>query len=149
MIDGVILTPLRQIFDERGKVMHMLREDSSIFTRFGEIYFSSTHPGVVKDWHLHKEMTVNYAVIHGAIKFVLFDDRRDSSTHGEIQEIIISPENYMLVTVPPMIWNGFKSVGTSDSIVANCSTLPHSPDELVRRSPSATDIPYSWALEHR
>ena len=25
MIDGVIVTPLRQIADERGKVMHMLR----------------------------------------------------------------------------------------------------------------------------
>ena len=75
MIDGVILTPLRQIFDERGKVMHMLREDSPVFSKFGEIYFSCTHPGVVKAWHMHKEMVLNYAVIHGAIKFVLFDDR--------------------------------------------------------------------------
>ena len=149
MIDGVILTPLRQIFDERGKVMHMLREDSPIFTRFGEIYFSCTHPGVVKAWHLHKEMTLNYAVIQGEIKFVLFDDRPDSPTRGEIQEFFISPENYMLVTVPPLIWNGFKSMGTSASIVANCSTFPHSHDELVRRSPSDPDIPYSWALEHR
>ena len=149
MIDGVILTPLRQIFDERGKVMHMLREDSPVFSRFGEIYFSCTHPGVVKAWHLHKEMTLNYAVIHGEIKFVLFDDRPDSPTRGEIQEFFISPENYMLVTVPPMVWNGFKSIGTAASIVANCSTLPHSADELERRSPSDASIPYSWALEHR
>jgi dTDP-4-dehydrorhamnose 3,5-epimerase len=149
MIDGVILTPLRQIFDERGKVMHMLREDSPVFSRFGEIYFSCTHPGVVKAWHLHKEMTLNYAVIHGEIKFVLFDDRPDSPTRGEIQEFFISPENYMLVTVPPMVWNGFKSIGTTASIVANCSTLPHSADELERRSPSDESIPYSWALEHR
>jgi dTDP-4-dehydrorhamnose 3,5-epimerase len=149
MIDGVVLTPLRQIFDERGKVMHMLREDSPVFSRFGEIYFSCTHPGVVKAWHLHKEMTLNYAVIHGEIKFVLYDDRPDSPTCGEIQEFFISSENYMLVTVPPMIWNGFKSIGTTTSIVANCSTLPHSPDELLRRTPSDPAIPYSWALEHR
>ena len=149
MREGVILTPLRQIFDERGKVMHMLREDSPIFSRFGEIYFSCTHPGVVKAWHLHKEMTLNYAVIHGEIKFVLYDDRPDSTTRGEIQEFFISPENYMLVTVPPMIWNGFKSIGTTASIVANCSTLPHSVDELVRCSPSEPGIPYNWVLEHR
>jgi len=149
MIDGVILTPLRQIFDERGKVMHMLREDSPVFSKFGEIYFSCTHPGVVKAWHMHKEMVLNYAVIHGAIKFVLFDDRPNSPTCGKIQEFFISPENYMLVTVPPMIWNGFKSVGTSDSIVANCSTLAHTPNELIRRSPNDPDIPYNWALEHR
>jgi len=149
MIDGVILTPLRQIFDERGKVMHMLRVDSPVFSKFGEIYFSCTHPGVVKAWHLHKEITLNYAVIHGEIKFVLFDDRPNSPTRGEIQEFFISPENYMLVTVPPLIWNGFKGVGMQTAIVANCATLPHSPDELKRRSPSDPDIPYNWALEHR
>ena len=149
MIDGVVLTPLRQIFDERGKVMHMLRSDSSIFSKFGEIYFSCTHPGVVKAWHLHKEMTLNYAVIFGEIKFVLFDDRLNSPTRGQIQELFISPENYMLVTVPPMVWNGFKSVGTQTSIVANCATIPHSPDELERRPPDDPKIPYDWALKHR
>jgi len=149
MINGVILTPLRQIKDERGKVMHMLREDSPTFLRFGEIYFSCTYPGAVKAWHLHKKMTMNYAVIHGEIKFVLFDDRPDSSTRGEIQEFFISPENYMLVTVPPGIWNGFKGIGLQTTIVANCANLPHSSDELERRSPSDSQIPYDWALEHR
>jgi dTDP-4-dehydrorhamnose 3,5-epimerase len=149
MIEGVVVTPLRQIFDERGKVMHMLREDSNVFSRFGEIYFSCTHPGVVKAWHLHKEMTLNYAVILGEIKFVLFDDRQGSPTRGCIQELFISPENYMLVTVPPMIWNGFKCVGNATSIVANCATLPHNNEELIRKSPSDISIPYTWALEHR
>jgi len=149
MIEGVVLTPLHQFFDERGKVMHMLRSDSSIFSKFGEIYFSCTHPGVVKAWHLHKEMTLNYAVIFGEIKFVLFDDRLNSPTRGQIQELFISPENYMLVTVPPMVWNGFKSVGTQTSIVANCATIPHSPNELERRPPDDPKIPYDWALKHR
>ena len=149
MIDGVVLTPLRQIFDERGKVMHMLRSDSPIFSEFGEIYFSCTHPGVVKAWHLHKKMTLNYAVIFGEIKFVLFDDRVGSKTRGEIQELFISPENYMLVTVPPMVWNGFKSVGTQTSIVANCANIPHSSSEIERLSPTDPTIPYEWALQNR
>lgn len=149
MIDGVILSPLKQIFDERGKVMHMLREDSPIFSRFGEIYFSCTHPGVVKAWHLHRQMTLNYAVILGEIKFVLFDDRVNSPTRGEVQEFFISPENYMLVTVPPMIWNGFKAVGNEMAIVANCATLPHDPQEIERRPPVDPQIPYNWELVHR
>jgi dTDP-4-dehydrorhamnose 3,5-epimerase len=149
MIDGVVLTPLRQIFDERGKVMHMLRSDSPVFSEFGEIYFSCTHPGVVKAWHLHKKMTLNYAVIFGEIKFVLFDDRLGSKTRGEIQELFISPENYMLVTVPPMVWNGFKSVGTQTSIVANCANIPHSSSEIERLSPTDPTIPYEWALQNR
>lgn len=149
MIDGVLITPLRQIFDERGKVMHMLREDSPLFSRFGEIYFSCTHPGAVKAWHLHTLMTLNYAVIHGEIKFVLYDDREDSPTRGVVQELFISPENYILVTVPPLIWNGFKGVGSQTAIVANCATLPHSSEEIMRRPPTDPNIPYDWALQHR
>ena len=149
MINGVKITPLKQIFDERGKVMHMLREDSPPFTRFGEIYFSCTYPGVVKAWHLHKEMTLNYAVIFGEIKFVLFDDRPKSPTRGELQEFFISPENYMLVTVPPLIWNGFKGVGNQSSIVANCATQPHHEGEMLRRAPDDPSIPYDWGLKNR
>ena len=40
MIEGVKIPPLKQIIDERGKVMHMLRNDSPNFEKFGEIYFS-------------------------------------------------------------------------------------------------------------
>lgn len=149
MIDGVLVTPLKQIFDERGKVMHMLRSDSPLFHQFGEIYFSCTHSGVVKAWHLHKRMTLNYCVIFGQIKFVLFDDRPDSNTRGKIQELFVSPENYLLVTVPPLVWNGFKSVGSSQAIVANCSDIPHDPLEIQRQPPDSPSIPYSWDLIHR
>ena len=149
MIDGVILTPLRQFFDERGKVMHMLRSDSPVFRQFGEIYFSSIYPGVVKAWHMHQNMTLNYAVIHGEIKFVLYDDREGSKTRGVLQEIYLSPENYYLATVPPMVWNGFKGVGTQEAIVANCTTLPHNANEISRLPPDDPSIPYKWQLVHR
>jgi dTDP-4-dehydrorhamnose 3,5-epimerase len=149
MIDGVIVTPLRQFFDERGRVMHMLREDSPVFSRFGEIYFSWAHPGAIKAWHLHKRMTLNYAVLHGEIKFVLFDDRPGSPTRGVIEEFFLSPENYMLVTVPPLIWNGFKGIGDKSAIVANCATLPHDPAEMERRSPFDQSIPYDWGIQHK
>ena len=148
MIEGVIVTPLHQFFDERGRVMHMLREDSPIFIRFGEIYFSCTHPGAIKAWHLHKRMTLNYAVVHGEIKFVLYDDRPGSSTRGRIEEFFLSPENYCLVTVPPLIWNGFKGIGDKSAIVANCATHPHDPDESERRAPFDDSIPYNWAIRN-
>lgn len=149
MIDGVIITPLLQIFDERGKVMHMLREDSPVFLKFGEIYFSCTNPGAIKAWHLHKQMTLNYAVIFGEIKCVLFDDRPNSKTRGCIDEIFLSPENYCLVTVPPLIWNGFKGIGQKVSIVANCATISHDPDEIERLPAFDPSIPYDWQIQHK
>lgn len=149
MIEGVIVTPLRQIFDERGKVMHMLREDSQQFSRFGEIYFSCTYPGAIKAWHLHKQMTLNYAVVHGEIKCVLFDDRPGSKTRGCVEEYFLSPENYCLLTVPPLVWNGWKGVGVTSSIVANCASIPHDPNEIERKSAFDPSIPYDWQIQHR
>lgn len=149
MIDGVGIRPLKQIMDERGKIMHMMRRDDASFREFGEIYFSCIYPGAIKGWHIHKEMVLNYAVVHGAIKFVLYDDRAGSPTRGEIQEIFLGPENYNLVTVPPLVWNGFKGIGGETAIVANCATLPHDPNEIDRLDPYDPSIPYDWSLKNR
>lgn len=149
MIDGVYVTPLRQILDERGKVMHMLKVGDPAFQQFGEIYFSCVYPGAIKGWHIHKEMTLNYAVPHGHIKFVLYDDRPESPTRGEVQEFFLGPDNYSLISVPPMVWNGFKGIGNDMAIVANCATIPHTPDEIDRRDPFDPSIPYDWAIKQR
>lgn len=149
MIEGVKVTPLKQILDERGKIMHMLRCDSEVFQGFGEIYFSCVHPGAIKGWHIHKEMVLNYAVPHGNIKFVLYDDRSTSSTRGKLQEIFMGPDNYCLVTVPPGVWNGFKGIGHETAIVANCASIPHRADEIDRLDPFDPSIPYNWELKHR
>ena len=149
MIEGVVITPLRQIFDERGKVMHMLRTDAKHFSQFGEVYFSCTYPGAIKAWHLHKQMTLNYAVVHGEIKCVLFDDRPGSKTRGQIEEYFMSPENYFLLSVPPLVWNGWKGIGVATSIVANCASIPHDPDEIERKSAFDPSIPYDWQIKHR
>ena|SRR5690349_23528528 len=147
-IDGVTVTPLRRIPDERGAVFHMLRDDSPGFERFGEIYFSMVYPGAIKAWHLHREMTLNYAVPVGMIKLVCYDDRDGSPTRGNLLELHIGELNYALVTIPPFVWNGFKGVGTVPAVVANCSTVPHRPDEIERKDPFAADIGYDWALRH-
>lgn len=149
MIEGVRITPLKQIADERGKIMHMLRTDAEGFAGFGEIYFSCVYPGAIKGWHIHKKMVLNYAVPHGNIKFVLYDDRPDSPTRGEVQEVFMGPDNYCLVTVPPMVWNGFKGIGTEMAIVANCASIAHDPDEIARLDPFDPSIPYDWAIKHR
>ena len=148
MIDGVKISYLKQIPDERGKVMHMLRCDDEAFEGFGEIYFSCISPGAVKSWHMHKEATLNYAVPHGHIKLVLYDDRDGSTTKGEIQEMFLGPDNYLLVTMPPLIWYGFKGIGDEMAIVANCTSIPYDPKESNRLDPFDPSIPYGWGIKH-
>lgn len=148
MIKGVEVISLEQFSDERGKVMHMLRADAPHFEKFGEIYFSVVYPGVVKGWHIHREMTLNYAVVSGMIKLVLYDPRDSSPTRGEIQEIFMGEDNYVLVKIPSGVYNGFKGLGVKPAIVANCATIPHSSDEISRLDPFSKEIPYDWGLRH-
>jgi dTDP-4-dehydrorhamnose 3,5-epimerase len=147
MIHGVKINKKKQIIDERGKIMHMLRVDDKEFVKFGEIYFSYTYPGAIKAWHRHKEMTLTYAAASGKIKLVLFDDRENSPSKGQLDEIFLSDEDYFTVTVPPMIWNGFKSIENKSAIVANCTDIPHSENEIERKEYNDPNIPYDWGMK--
>jgi len=148
MIDGVIQTPLKQIQDERGKVMHMLRCTDPHFKNFGEVYFSWIYPNVIKGWHKHIKMVMNYAVPIGCIKVILYDDRPESPTFKQLDEYYMSPEVYYLLTIPAGLWYGFKVVGTKEAMIVNCSSIPHDPKEILRISPFDSSIPYNWEIEH-
>jgi len=148
MIEGIIITPLRQIIDERGKIMHMLKATDPHFMKFGEIYFSCAWPGTIKAWHVHQTMTINNAVIQGHAKLVMYDLRDNSSTKGSLQEIFLGENNYCLVTIPPGIANGYKAYGDKMVILANCASEPHNPEEMLRMDPSTNKIPYDWSLKN-
>ena len=144
MIEGVKITSLKKIDDEKGSILPMLRSDSEVFKSFGEIYFSTIYYNSIKAWHLHKKAILNYACIKGKVKFVLFDDRKGSKTFGKIQEMYLSPDNYFLATIPPNIWNGFKGMSSSESIIANCITSPHNEKEMIRKDPFDENFSYKW-----
>ncbi|MHA1797991.1 MAG: dTDP-4-dehydrorhamnose 3,5-epimerase family protein [Candidatus Helarchaeota archaeon] len=146
-IEGVKVIQLRRIPDERGTIYHMLKKDDPHFIEFGEIYFSSIYKNIVKGWHKHREMTLNYACIYGRVKLVMYDDREDSPTKGEVQEIFLGPDNYSLVIIPPLVWNGFKGMNDPYSIIANCCTHTHDPSRSERLDPFKNDIPYNWDVK--
>ena len=147
-IDGIVIVPLRKIPDERGMVMHMLRADAPHFEKFGEVYFATAYPGVIKAWHLHSRQTQNYACVSGMIKLVLFDDREKSPTRGTVEEIFMGEDNYILVRIPHGIINGWKCIGTKTALLANCATEFHDPTEMTRIDPFSDKVPYRWDLKH-
>jgi dTDP-4-dehydrorhamnose 3,5-epimerase len=149
VIEGVRVVQLSRIPDERGTVMHMLRATDQHFQQFGEIYFSTVYPGVVKGWHRHRDMTLHYAVPHGRIKLVLYDERPDSPTRGELMELFLGQDNYALAIVPPEVWNGFKGMSDPYALVANCCTHPHDPARSSRLDPFQNHIPYDWSVRHQ
>lgn len=147
MIDGVLIQSLRKIVDSRGRVMHMMKATDPHFEKFGEIYFSACYPGIIKGWHDHTRMIINYAVVSGTIQLVLYDRREGSPTKGEVQEIVLGEHNYCLVKVPPGVVNGFRALGSQEAIVANCASIPHDPTETIRIDPFTPEIPFNWRKE--
>jgi dTDP-4-dehydrorhamnose 3,5-epimerase len=143
-IEGVAVQKLAQIADDRGKVMHMLRADSPIFTRFGEVYFSMVNPGAVKAWKKHLEMTQHFAVPVGGIRLVLYDDRADSPSAGRVEVLEIGEDNYCLVKIPPLVWYGFEGISSTPALIANCTDLPHDNNEVERLDSHDKKIPYDW-----
>lgn len=149
MIQGVRVKPLKVIPDERGRLMEILRSDDDLFIRFGQLYMTTAHPGVVKGWHYHKKQIDHFAVVKGMIKLVLYDARTDSPTKGDINEFFMGVHNPILVQIPNLVLHGFKGVGTEEAIVINCPTELYNykePDEH-RVDPFSKEVPYDWAIQ--
>ena len=146
MIKGVQVKKLKVISDERGRLMEILRSDDKVFKKFGQVYMTSAYPGVVKAWHFHQKQDDNFACVYGKIRLVLYDARKKSPTYKEMNEFILSTDDPILVTIPKMVYHGFKGIADHESIVINTPTLPYDhkkPDEY-RIDAYENDIKYDW-----
>lgn len=140
MIDNLVITPLNVIDTTGGSVMHAMKKIDNGFDGFGEAYFSKIDFNSVKAWKRHKEMTLNIIVPVGKIQFVLFDDRAGSKK--QFKEITISKDNYLRLTVPPLIWMGFKGLDKKGSMLLNIANIVHDPDEVDVKD--IKEIQYNW-----
>jgi len=149
MIEGVKIKQLKTIPDERGRLMEILRCDEETFTKFGQVYMTTTYPGVIKAWHYHKIQTDNIACVFGMLKIVLYDNRENSRTRGEVNEFFIGEHNQVLVTIPQGVYHGWKCVSEHEAIVVNTPTEAYNyqtPDE--HRLPfNDITVPYQWDIK--
>jgi dTDP-4-dehydrorhamnose 3,5-epimerase len=148
VIEGVKKKNLRVIPDERGWLMEILRCDDEIFQKFGQVYLTTAYPGVVKAWHYHKKQTDNFTCIRGMMKVALYDGREGSGTRGEVNEFFVGEKNPLLISVPPLVYHGFKAVGEETAYFLSVPTLAYNyqePDEY-RLPPDTDKIPYDWIL---
>lgn len=143
-IEGVIITRLKQFPDARGTVKHMIKSSDIGFRGFGEVYCSTLFPKVIKGWHLSNNTTINYVVLKGMIKLVLFDDRDISKTRNMIQEILVGDQNYVRVAIPPGIWRGFKCLGPETAMICDLINIPYDQSNSHRLDLNNSRIPYNW-----
>ena len=144
-ITDLRLIKLKQIKDDRGAVYHYLKSTDETCKGFGEAYYSKINVGIVKGWKMHNQMHQNFCVPYGSIKIVVFDNRDDSKTKGQIDEIILDDDsNYGLLSMPPKLWYSFKCITDHSSILSNIINHPHDALESITLPLINNIIPYEW-----
>jgi len=149
LIEGVNVKPLKRITDDRGFLMEIFRSDWPEFKKFGQVYMTCCKAGVAKAWHCHAKQTDNFTVVRGKARIALWDSRKDSSTFGKVNEFIISENEPVLLSIPPMVYHGFTAEGNEPAYIVNTPTETYNyenPDEL-RKPLNDPEIPYDWKVE--
>jgi len=128
MIEGINITDLKIIPNEKGDIFHALKSNDSSFISFGEAYFTTIKKGCIKGWKKHTSMVSNLIVPYGKIKLVFLDDRHDSLTRTQINIFELSIKNYKRITVSPNIWFAFEGMDKYN-LLLNISNILHDPAE--------------------
>jgi dTDP-4-dehydrorhamnose 3,5-epimerase len=146
LIDGVGVRRSKVLPDERGRLGEIMRADDPWFEKFGQVYFTTTYPGVVKAWHYHKRQTDHVHVIKGMVKAVLHDGREGSVTFGIVNEVYLGEHCPALLRIPPGVQHGWMCVSRCEAYIVNVASEVYDcaePDEF-RTDPYVNDIPYDW-----
>jgi len=146
LIDGVAVRPAKVLPDERGRLGEIMRADAPWFEKFGQVYFTTTYPGVVKAWHYHKKQTDHFYVIKGMVKIALYDRRENWPTYGVVNELYLGEHCPGLLRIPPGVMHGWMCVGRNEAYIVNVVSEMYNyadPDEF-RTDPHDNNIPYDW-----
>lgn len=133
-MDGIILTPLKQIHTPKGDVWHGLKKSEESFFGFGEVYFSFVNKGEIKGWKQHTKMVLNLIVLSGEIEFVIYNEK-------EFFSVKLSPKNYRRLTIQPNLWVAFRGIEENNMLV-NIASIEHNPNEANTKELS--EIKYEW-----
>lgn len=141
-LEGVVLSSLKVISNEKGNIFHALKSSEKSFNTFGEAYFSEITHNSTKGWKKHTRMTMNLVIISGTVRFVLFDDRKFSNTSLKFWEVEIGEKNYKRLTIPPGIYVAFRGIEKRRNLVLNLASIEHDPFESENLD--LDEIKYKW-----
>jgi dTDP-4-dehydrorhamnose 3,5-epimerase len=158
MLPGVKIKELTKLPDERGSFTEIFREDWLDLVepddKILQVNLSYSYPGMIRAWHRHQRGQVDYFItVRGATKICAYDDDEDSSTRGQLDQIISSGEKIQCVRIPGFYYHGFKSVGFESALVVYLTTRLYdykNPDEERRPWNDSTIInpktgkPFDW-----
>lgn len=154
---GVRVRDLARIPDERGSFAEAYRSDWTELLegeRAEQVNVSTSFPGMIRAWHRHARGQVDYfVVVRGAMKICAYDDAPNSTTRGQLDEIVASADRLQIVRVPGHYWHGTKAIGPEPALTVYLVSRPYDrdhPDEERRPwdDPTILDprthAPFDW-----
>ena len=132
----VLTTKLKQIYNPKGDIFHVMKKSDDGFDGFGEAYFSTVNKGDIKGWKKHTKMTLNLVVPIGEIEFVIYSEKEN-----RFFNISLSPNNYYRLTIKPNLWMAFRGKGEYNMLL-NVANIEHNPNEAITKELS--EIKYEW-----
>lgn len=148
MIEGIRIRDLTKNIDERGFLAELVREDWKDLLgedKITQFNISYSYPNIVRAWHRHLRGQIDYFIcIESSVKICAYDDRKDSETHGELDEIILSSERLTAARISGILWHGYKAISTQPiKLLYGVNKLydPKNPDEERRPWNDQTIIP--------
>jgi len=120
-IQDVIVKPLNKFVDERGWLHELFRHDE-LDSEFHPVmaYVSMTKPGVTRGPHEHEDQADCFCFIGpSTFRLYLWDNRKDSPTHGKHVTLDVGEEAPTQVVVPAGVVHGYRNIGNSEGIVYN------------------------------
>src|SRR5690242_12880313 len=87
LIDGLRYRLAQPVSHDAGHVTEVIRASWEISDRpIVHVHISTTYPGRVRGWGLHRQTVDRLFVATGSVRLVCFDGRQDSPTYGRINE---------------------------------------------------------------
>ena len=142
---GVVFRPTRPVPHEDGVVSEVARVSwEELAAPIVQVHLTTTLPGRVRAWGLHRLSTDRLFVVSGLVQFVVFDGREASPTFGKLYELKVSEKNPGLLIIEPELYHGWKNIGVSEAVIINM------PDRMYNYdAPDALDLPWDGEAARR
>ncbi len=149
MIEGVRLIPLEVHTDDRGYLIELVRATDPFLTKFGQVYLVGDFArGVIRAFHKHTLLWDYFFISHGSAKFILVDDRPNSTTYKNMDTFVVGSRNPSLLVVPPGVFHGWMSLEDNTQMISVASEVYNreKPDEMRIPPDSFGDV---WIVKGR
>jgi len=124
MLPGVRVLDLKKNIDDRGSFAELMRSDWKDLLGDDTIVqanLSQSYSGMIRGWHRHARGQVDYfIVLKGSLKICAYDDRQDSKTRGQLDEVVAAGERLQVVRIPGFYWHGTKALGNEAALTVYC-----------------------------